>query len=335
MKIRFFGKKNLNLSSAKKILVELPFGLGDKIMGFPLFTSLKKFNPKIEITVLSPNASSTTLLKLNPFIDTVLEYRLPKFKLRHLATFSLLSAIKLRREIKRKDFDFLIILHPNHFRTFLAHFLPVQTVIMNIENIHKSFEAKNVLDTLNIPFIADYSISLQENNDILAKYSFKKKSYILIDRYAQHLKNDPRQWPYFDEFIEKLKKRGLPVVLVGQNPKHKSRFDVIDLVNKTSFEELFYLIKDSLLTISMDTGLFHFSYALNTPVIALFGPVNPKDRAPLDNNLKVETLYNAKDCSPCITNKVNISCANIKNPYCCMNEITVEMLMEKLDKMLS
>jgi len=317
----------------KKIVVELPFGLGDQIMCFPLFASIKKAIPDSIITVLSPNKNSTTILSKNKFIDNIYEYGLTKFSYFEIFKFFIKKFYKLWYFFKKNSFDIFIIVHPNLFRTILIKLLPYKYLLLNIENVHKTKEVLNILNKLGIKPVYDYSMEINDNKDILSKIGLKSNNYILLDVYAQHLDADPRQWPYFIELIEKLQKKKKKVVIAGLNPAHKYRKDIIDIVNKTSLEELLIVIKNAKLVVAMDSGIFHFAYSLGKPLIGIFGPINPKERIPFNKKLKVKTIYKNKECSPCIINKVNIKCKNRSNPYGCVKDIHVDEVMKAIENM--
>lgn len=325
--------KKSNFKGKKKIVVELPFGLGDQIMCFPLFVSIKKAIPDSIITVLSPNKNSTIILSKNKFIDSIFEYGLNKFNYWEVFKFFIMRFFKLWFFFKKESFDIFIIIHPNLFRKLLLKFLPYKYSLVNIENIHKTKEVVNILNKLGIKSIYDYSMEIQHSKEVLFKYRVRSKDYVLLDIYAQHLNKDPRQWPYFNELIAELQKKKKNVIIAGLNPGHNYRKDIIDVINKTSLEELLVIIKNAKLVIALDSGIFHFAYSLGRPVIGIFGPVNPKDRIPFNKKLKVKTFYNNKECSPCIINKVDIKCKNRSNPYGCVKDIHLDEVLKVIESM--
>lgn len=330
---RIIDEKTLQ-TIIKSIVIELPFGLGDQIMCFPLFASIKKAMPEAKITVLSPNKNSTHILSKNVHINNIYEYGLRKFTYREILIFFFQNFIKLWSFFKIGKFDLFIVVHPNLLRTILLKLLPYRNSVINTENTHKTREIENILNQLDIKPVYDYGMIIHEQENVLRKYNLKSKNYILLDIYAQHLEKDPRQWPYFEELILKLQKKKKNIVIAGLNPAHKQREDITDFVNKTSLEELLLIIKNAKLVVAMDSGMFHFSYSLGTPVVGLFGPVNPKDRIPFDKNTKVKVIYSNKKCSPCIENKVQISCCNKENKNCCMRDITINNVMRNIEGMI-
>jgi heptosyltransferase-1 len=128
-----------------------------------------------------------------------------------------------------------------------------------------------------------------------------------------------------DEVAKKIK---IPCVLTGgpedkataEIIKTKASGSVIDLCGKTTLYELIHILSNAFGTISCDTGPMHLSIALNTRVIALFGPSNPERTGPYNGIVIKKEL----DCSPC--NK-----KQCPNPSC-MDKISVDDVMHQLQK---
>lgn len=326
-------KGSLSIPPAGRILVDLPHGLGDQIMCFPLFVSLKKKFPSAEISVFTLNGGSASLLKKNPYISDVTTVPFT-FSLIGLVRFFLTRYLGIRRFFRKRRFDCVIVVHRNLFRTILYKLLPVTSLVYNQENVHKTQECRNILDTLGIPLVCDYTLSLPGDDSFLAQSGLSPKGYILLDLYAQHIERDPRQWHGFDALIDILVREGFIVVTAGINWDHTKDPRVVDLVNDTSFDQLLALVKGAKLVVAHDSGIFHFSYSLKTPVIGLYGPVNPADRLPWDSGQKICALYNRQYCSPCIKNKVDIPCIN-PDRYACMRSITSDEVMAQIRVLLS
>ena len=93
------------------------------------------------------------------------------------------------------------------------------------------------------------------------------------------------------------------------------------LAGTLSLQEIAALIKISDVLLSVDTGPLHISQGVNTPVVALFGPTDPKIWGPRNSNDKI--IYKKIDCSPCWGKGV---CE--KNS--CMEKIEVEEIVATL-----
>ncbi|MBH43196.1 MAG: hypothetical protein CMP25_00200 [Rickettsiales bacterium] len=104
-----------------------------------------------------------------------------------------------------------------------------------------------------------------------------------------------KQWPseYFTELIERLKKekkfRDYTFIFLGSKQeksdaelicKNFRNKEVINFVGKLNLFEIFYVLKECNLFIGNDSGLMHFSAALNVPTIGLFGPSDIRQYRP-------------------------------------------------------
>jgi ADP-heptose:LPS heptosyltransferase len=141
-----------------------------------------------------------------------------------------------------------------------------------------------------------------------------------------------RSWP-LKNYLELTKKLlvelDLFIVLVGN--KIQSLFDndnlhtmisprVLNLMGKTTIEELIDLCNISDLLISHDCGITNLASLTNINLIVLFGPETPVLYSPLSD--KKTVLYVGLSCSPCL------SAFNHRRSICkdnkCMQSISVE-----------
>ena len=101
----------------------------------------------------------------------------------------------------------------------------------------------------------------------------------------------------------------LPILLLGGNEdkplsaeviKHTKTNNIYDFCGKTTIEESAYLIKESQLVLSNDTGMMHIASAFNVPIISFWGCTRPElGFAPyLPNASSVQLITNKSD-RPC------------------------------------
>ncbi len=93
---------------------------------------------------------------------------------------------------------------------------------------------------------------------------------------------------------------------------------VMDLTGKTSIPELIEVIGNAKAVVSCDTGPMHLAAALNVPLVALFGPSNPRRTGPYRGTV----IRQPVSCSPC----------NLKHCTApvCMDAITPDMVLGQL-----
>jgi len=92
----------------------------------------------------------------------------------------------------------------------------------------------------------------------------------------------------------------------------------VNLGGRTSLRELAYLYQRSRLLITTDSGPMHLAAAVETPVIALFGPTDPVRTGPYGEGHRV--LRKGLPCSPCFQK----SC----NRVICMEDISVDEVFD-------
>jgi ADP-heptose:LPS heptosyltransferase len=113
-----------------------------------------------------------------------------------------------------------------------------------------------------------------------------------------------RRWPLenFQELALELKKSA-NLVTVGSASERNyvsalESVGVLNLAGKLSLGALLVLLKKCDLLVTNDTGPMHFAWALGTPTVSLFGPVDPKHYGMRAGNIRI--LYKPIYCSPCV-----------------------------------
>jgi ADP-heptose:LPS heptosyltransferase len=96
----------------------------------------------------------------------------------------------------------------------------------------------------------------------------------------------------------------------------------LNLAGKTSLWEMIEWIRLSRLLITNDTGPMHIAAALRKPVVALFGPTNPRNTGPygqLDRVLQRTDL----PCVPCMKSR-----CQFREPLACLTGLSPETVFE-------
>ena len=102
----------------------------------------------------------------------------------------------------------------------------------------------------------------------------------------------------------------------------------LNLCGETSLPEMIELLRLCDLMVTNDTGPMHVAAALGKPLVAIFGPTEPRRTGPyghLENVLRIEL-----PCSPCLKDY----CAYEK-PNECLNAISPTMVFERVRKQFS
>ena len=80
-----------------------------------------------------------------------------------------------------------------------------------------------------------------------------------------------------------------------------SKGKIVNLCAKLSLNEFAFLVKEADVFLTGDTGGMHLGASMSIPIISIFGPTDPKEKAPLLHNSMV--LESKITCSPCYQGK--------------------------------
>lgn len=106
-----------------------------------------------------------------------------------------------------------------------------------------------------------------------------------------------------------------------------SAAEIIDMVGSTSLPELAALQRRCALFIGCDTGPLHLASACGAPVLALFGPGDPRRTGPfgqLDSVVRVPP-----PCAPCNLRRCN------QPRHACMDDIEVDAVLAEIETRLA
>lgn len=138
----------------------------------------------------------------------------------------------------------------------------------------------------------------------------------------------------FATLCQRLRRAGCVPVLVGAGQKDRSQIErlqgflnapVYDLCDQLSLAGLVALMQDSQGYVGNDSGPMHLAAACGLPTVALFGPTDDMQWAPLSE--KAVTLRR----QPCRSDCARNSCA--LDSYPCLQSITVDQVLEQLGRL--
>jgi lipopolysaccharide heptosyltransferase I len=109
-------------------------------------------------------------------------------------------------------------------------------------------------------------------------------------------------------------------ILAGLDPMPLS------LVGRLSLIQLTAVLQDVDLMITVDSGPMHIAAAVGTPVLALFGPTDPRRTGPLGPG---RILRRELPCSPCLQRRCQIA-----DTYRCMRDLTVAEVLDAAHDLL-
>ena len=225
------------------------------------------------------------LLSRCPFLDGVLiDKRLPRWNLYYL--------VKLRRMIKKFDFQYVYDLQNSSRTSFYKNYLLGISKWSSSKDTLKKNEKKSDYDKSSVlerfklqleksntktkhTLNPDFSWACKNVDQIVNKY-FGKKFILIFPFCSPALRH--KQWPYYNDLIKIIKsKHNNLEIAIAPNSSEVNEGKNINAIsisnNKKSLNimELAGLIKKSSFIISNDTGPAHMSAHLGKEGLALFG----------------------------------------------------------------
>ncbi|MBI3122369.1 MAG: lipopolysaccharide heptosyltransferase I [candidate division NC10 bacterium] len=125
------------------------------------------------------------------------------------------------------------------------------------------------------------------------------------------------------ELAASLLAEGMGVILTGSRQDEALAATIVtglnpppvSLVGRLSLKQLVAVLRDVDLMITVDSGPMHMAAAVGTPVVALFGPTDPRRTGPLGPGA---VLRKELPCSPCLRRGCQIA-----DTYRCMRDLGV------------
>ena len=332
---------------AQRMIVRIPNWLGDAVMAT---AALKEFrrNQEDSITLLGqPNLLQ--VFSASPYRYSFLPYdrnrehagwkglweiasrlRKEKFDRGYLLTNSFSSALLFRLGGVRERVGFR-----GHFRSgLLTHALPPLGITR-----HQA-EKYAFLLTGNIPEPLQPEIFLTEEErswakEVLKQHKITNRTRIGFAFGAAY--GSAKRWPperYAETARRCITDLGAKVLLFGGEKEAEAAVGLVEQVGKgclnfagqTGLRELFALIERCRVLVCNDSGLMHVATALETPVIALFGPTDPIETGPLGTGNRI--VSQDLDCAPCLKRECPLG------HHACMELIQVNTIIEEIATLL-
>ncbi|PCJ65416.1 MAG: hypothetical protein COA73_02330 [Candidatus Hydrogenedentota bacterium] len=187
-------------------------------------------------------------------------------------------------------------------------------------------------DHMKLEFMSGRPALYFENWDspLLEEISTGDTPLIALNRGATW---DTKQWPKenWNALGQALELRGYRVIVLGQDG------ETIDagtsFVARTDVRDAAVLLHEAALTVAHDSGLMHLSLAAGTPVVALFGPTEP--RIVVKNDPRLHSIRNGRECQGCwnregAMERPGVCPLKISD---CMSTISLESIVETVEKL--
>jgi lipopolysaccharide heptosyltransferase I len=328
-----------------KVLILKPSSLGDVIHALPVLRMLKKHLPTAQVFWWI-DSTIKDLLTADPDLTGLFSFERQQW---HTAEGAL-SIIRSILDMRKLQFDLIIDLQ-NLLRSAIVGWLANGTTYIGLDqrrelahlfydhavnppyasSQHAVEQNLAVIDYLSIPRTWDFVWLPKKNHAIATIQSLIDPSITTWIAICPGARWTTKKWPatYFAQ-TARLIAETLPnarLIILGTRLdaaaadviKSQVRDRCVDLTGRTSLPQLIEIIRICRVTISNDSGPMHISAAVGTPVVAVFGPTDPKRTGPY----KIPSrIFQANlPCVPCDRNKCRVT-----PTFKCMHSITPEVV---------
>lgn len=306
------------------ILIVKMSAIGDVIHALPVAAALKHSIPEAKITWVVEKPAADLVMN-NPYIDHVVIFEKPKFKsftglLQNMPGF--ISALRKQHFDVALDLQGLFksaaISYLSGAGKRLVYCNPREFSHLVGEPVNGPNSAGHVVERYldvarQLGCIIDtpvFGITIPQKTADLAEARARQAGLSLAESYVVLIPgtNWPNKcWPatHFAALADKLYSKGLiPVITGGAAEQYIAQeiiqnmdIPAIDLTGKTSLLELAHILTHASAVVAGDTGPMHLAAAVNTPVVALFGPTDPDRNGPFGTGHKI--ILTERPCRGC------------------------------------
>ena len=326
------------MKNFKNILLINFGGIGDEILFMPVLQVLKKQYPESKIT-LCLEGRSKAFVNLCKYVD---DYFCVDIKTKN----KYIEMLKLYFKALTGGYDLVISAGGSPLIAMMLFFTGIKTrigyktsklaekLLTNAVPLNKNQYASKMYFDLVRP-ICDLEFELplieveSENNLENSVLVHPGVSAMSVSKFITKTFNG-KTWA---ELIKQILKTGKNVYLVG-GPDDTECISIIreelkdiqtsnfhDLFGKTkNIFDLVKLIKQSEVLVCSDSAPMHIGVAVNTKTIAVFGPTDDKKLLPESN--KFFAVHNNANCRPCLWEKRQTTCNDLK----CLDIPVVEII---------
>jgi len=321
-----------------KILVIKFRNIGDVLLTTPLLNNLKLNFPDAKIDILV-NKGTEEMITLNPNVENIYTYEreyfksLPKLK-RFFEEFKFLRSFR--------DYDIVINTTEGDRGAFIAKFsnakikvgYPVKKNLF-LKNVYNKPLPKPPLirhiieNNLDAVRVLDGEIFEKRVEIFWSEEDEKRIELLNLDKFV-HI-HPVSRWLFkcvddkiMADIIDFIESKGLKVVITASPDKKEMQkvreildycqSSPIDLSGELSLKEVAALANRAKLFVGVDTAVMHMAAAVDTPVVAFFGPSGAFNWGPWDNDMtasgytkkngiqrmgKHVVIQNDWECIPC------------------------------------
>jgi len=277
------------------ILINFPTNIGDTVLCLPALDRVSANYPNDKITAIA-SLNTEELLSRSSLINKVIVFN-KLWSVDKKIKFCLPLINKFDLMVDFKNSFLPVILNPKKRTKFIRRFNNFHAkdryiyLVKNLAPKEINLKGEFILSKEERKFWDDFNLSGSIFIACSSKFFLKSypKEYLrkiidfLIKDHKITILGDSQSVDYYNDLLFKD--------------------GIINLVGKTKLYELFYILKNAKLVISVDCSILHIASYLNLPIVALFGPTDPNIYGPWskkfivlkaeDTKIKPETVIDA------------------------------------------
>jgi heptosyltransferase-2 len=361
--LRRKSEKPLSVSSIRKILVIGYMGIGNMILFSPVLAALREKYSAAKITVLSGDNGCIEVVSQSPLIDHILLFNFNRC--------SITTYIRMLLRIRQGQYD-LLIANFNSIKNYIPHFILFAgtrfQLIHDIHNMqyhwfyqkithpvpyycgmHEMEQNLNLVKPLGEMRTTHRPLFFISSND--SRFAtewlrqnglshFKKIVALQPGSYSQM---SWKRWP-IDHYIKLanslIQKLHVQIVILGsaeerglaEDIRRRLKTRISILCGEATLKQAAAVLALCHCLVCNDSGIMHIGTAVDIPVVALFGPTDPRRTSPICSNVRI--LRNPVACSPCFFGFDSQKPELCKNRIC-MNGIFPETVFSVVKELLS
>jgi predicted lipopolysaccharide heptosyltransferase III len=339
------------MKGIEKILIIKLRAIGDVVLAIPVISNVRKAFPEATIDFLTERPATHVVLE-HPDLDSVLILDKNYLPVKRLTEY-----IKFVSSLKRTKYDLVFDLFGNPRSAFLSYFTGAKYRVgynFRLRKLFYTHVTENRGDQVhevefNLDALRRLGIAIVEKqlyfpvNDSAREYiSHFWIDHELEDRFVVAINASggwsTKRWPleYFAQLGDKITNTYGATILLIWGPGERQQADQIAALMKTpavlapatNLKQLAALLERCGLMVTNDSGPMHIAAAVGTPVVAMFGPTNPKCQGPYGSMHEVVV-------------KAGLWCLGCNGVTCkigtneCMVDLSVDTVMKAIEKAMN
>lgn len=328
----------------REILIIKPSSLGDIIDALPAVGAIRKRFPSARLSWLV-KSEWAAILKGHPAIDEVIA-----------APFQWGEMMQLIRAVRKRPFDLVVDLQGLLRSALLGYVtgapvrigfaearegasrfytdrVPIPEGVVHAVDRYrtaaKALGCQSEKVHFDIPSLVETATTVRR---LLSLAGLQESApFALIHPTArwESKKWEPTRFAELADWL--VREKRLPIVFVGSKGEReevgriveKMKHPALNVAGKTTLPELAELIRRAAFFVCNDSGPMHLAAAVGTPVVALFGPTDPRKIGPYGAGHIV--IRKEVDCAGCSRNRCVRGNA-------CMRAISVDEVVRAIEK---